>query len=175
MPRNFPLRITLTPRDRRTVGAIAEAMFSDDGALEPARVRAHVDAVDALVSSASRFVRWGLRLALLAVRLSPILLGLRLRLFESLPPDRRVALLERLEAAGTTLSLAFVGWRSIMTLVFYEDAAELRRIGYAGDARSRYRRLPLAAVPAPDESGVRLRDPAREGAVGEDDDRVEVA
>ena len=152
------------------VRAIAEAMFSQDGEVTAARLDAHVTEVDAYVSAASPMVRFGLRLALFVVHVAPLLLLFRLCTLERLSVDERVAVLSRLERSRLThLSLAFIGWRTVMTLVFYEDPVELRAIGYAGEERLRHkRRLPalvpaalpafLAVAPTPDESGVRLRE-----------------
>jgi hypothetical protein len=162
--RSFPGRTTLTRRDRETVRAIAEAMFAQDGEVDGARLDAHVVEVDAYVSAASRPVRAGLRLALFVVHVAPLLLFARLRTLEQLPIDERAAILSRLERSRLApLSLAFIGWRTVMTLIFYEHPAELRAIGYAGEGRARHaRHLALAQappIPAPVESGVRLREP----------------
>jgi hypothetical protein len=179
-------RTTLTATDRLVVRSIAEAMFSEDGEVDETRLAAHVGQVDALVSAASRSTRAGLRLALLFLRLAPILFMFRLTTLERLPVADRVALLARLERSRAATSLAFVGWRSIMTLVFYEDPVELRALGY-GEERQRYkgaRALPVlpaaaaaarpapAALPVPLESGVRLRDP---DAAASNNDEQEVA
>jgi hypothetical protein len=147
------------------VRAIAEAMFAEDGEVDGAHLDAHVLEVDAYVSAASRLVRAGLRLALFVVRIAPLLLFARLRTLERLPVDERAAVLSRLERSRLApLSLAFIGWRTVMTLIFYEQPAELRAIGYTGEGRVRHaRHLPTLAqapaIPAPIESGVRLRDP----------------
>lgn len=142
-------------------------MFAQDGEVSGTRLDAHVSDVDDYVSAASIEVRSGLRLALFVVRLAPLLFFFRLTTLERLSIDDRVALLSRLERSRIALlSLAFIGWRTVMTLVFYEDAAELRSIGYAGEERFRHKRrlpaLPLLVavvrVPTPAESGVRLRD-----------------
>lgn len=158
--RSFPERRTLTSRDRVVVRAIAEAMFSQDGEVEPERLDAHLDEVDAYVSAASRPIRAGLRIALFVVSIAPMLLLFRMRRIDKLSVEDRVSVLSRLERSRVTnLSLMFIGWRTVMTLVFYENAEELRAIGYSGDERKVYkRRLPtLAVAPAPEESGVRLR------------------
>lgn len=156
------------------VRAIAEAMFSEDGEVEPARLDAHVGEVDAFVSAASKTLRFGLRVALALVRFAPVLFLLRLRTLERLPLDERVAVLRRLERSRLTeLSLAFIGWRTVMTIVFYEHPSELRALGYAGEERSRHRRLPVVApalaapagvAPPPEESGVRLKGDETEEA-----------
>lgn len=172
----FPARQTLTRGDRIVVRAIAEAMFSQDGEVSEAKLDAHVGEVDRYVSAASLTIRLGLRLALLVVRVAPLLMFFRMRTLERLSVDERVTILARLERSGlTNLSLAFIGWRTVQTLVFYEDPIELRNIGYAGDERLRHkRRLPalpelvaapllipvrtlVALAPPAEESGVRLR------------------
>ena len=155
------------------VRAIAEAMFSQDGEVERARLDAHIDEVDSFVSAASKPIRVGLRLALFVVRIAPLLFLFRMRMIESLPLDERVAVLSRLERSRiANLSLAFIGWRTVMTMIFYEHPVELAAIGYTSEERKVHkRRLPTiindlprhapvpapAVAPAPEESGVRLR------------------
>jgi hypothetical protein len=170
---SFPARTTLTDRDRVVLRAVAEAMFSEDGEVEAERLDAHLDEVDAFISSASKPLRAGLRFALFVVRIAPILLFMRLRMIESLSVGERVRVLSRLERSALAhLSLAFIGWRTVMTFVFYEHPTELAALGYAGEERKVYkRRLALVAsiTPAPvpalvavappaEESGIRLRD-----------------
>jgi hypothetical protein len=174
---SFPERTTLTAQDRIVLRAVAEAMFSEDGEVEGERLDAHIHDVDAFISSASKPLRAGLRIALFVVRLAPILFFFRMRLIESLSLEERVAVLSRLERSKLAhLSLAFIGWRTVMTFVFYEHPKELESLGYAGHERQVYkRRLALAPVlvpvaafangaavangaPPPEESGVRLRD-----------------
>lgn len=137
-------------------------MFAQDGEVDGARLDAHVDDVDRFISAASQGVRFGLRVALFVLWLAPLLLVHRTTTIDRLTTDERAQFLARLERSALWhLSLAFVGWRSVMTLVFYEDPTELRQIGYTSDERHRYkRRLPAFApnVPVPEESGVRLHD-----------------
>ena len=146
-------------------------MFSQDGEIDGARIDAHLDDIDALISNASRPLRMGLRLALFVVRLAPVLLFFRMRMLESLSIDERVEVLTRLERSRfAELSLAFIGWRAVMTFVVYEHPTELATLGYASERKVHKRRLAvvggaqvavpaLAAVaaPVPEESGVRLR------------------
>jgi hypothetical protein len=159
----FPARHTLTAGDRIVVRSIAEAMFSQDGEVTAARLDAHVTDVDGYVSAASPPIRFGLRIALFIVRIAPLLMFFRMRTLERLSVDERVEILARLERSRiTNLSLAFIGWRTVMTLVFYEDPIELASIGYAGEERVRHKRsllviAPLALAPLAEESGVRLR------------------
>jgi len=177
---SFPERKTLTARDRIVLRAIAEAMFSQDGEVECERLDAHIDDVDSFISSASKPLRVGLRIALFVVRIAPLLLFFRMRVIEQLTIDERVLVLSRLERSRlANLSLAFIGWRTVMTLVFYEHPVELQSLGYASDERKVHkRRLALVpalapmhlvapmpfAVPPPEESGVRLRDDDSEQA-----------
>jgi hypothetical protein len=147
--------------------AVAEAMFSQDGEVETARLDAHVDEVDAFISAASAPLRAGLRIALFVVSIAPLLLLFRMRRIDKLSIDDRVVVLSRLERSRlTNLSLMFIGWRTVMTLVFYENAVELERLGYAGDERHVYKRrlatLPMLVAPPPEESGVRLRGSGEE-------------
>jgi hypothetical protein len=189
---SFPARTTLTTHDRVVLRAVAEAMFSEDGEVEAARLDAHIEDVDAFISSASKPLRAGLRIALFVVRIAPVLLFFRLRTIEGLSRGDRVRVLSRLERSPlASLALAFIGWRTVMTFVFYEHPAELAMLGYTSE-RSVYKRhlalVPAAqpaiaarvsAVPEPAESGVRLRDVDSEppaavprGAAANDTDKV---
>ena len=192
--RSFPLRTTLTTQDRVVLRAVAEAMFSEDGEVEASRLDAHLEEVDAFISSASKPLRAGLRFALFVVRIAPLLLFMRARRIESLSVEERVRVLSRLERSPFAhLSLAFIGWRTVMTFVFYEHPVELATLGYASDERKVYKRrlalapapvlIPVVArivavVPEPAESGVRLRDDVhaldseRAPAVAANDDKV---
>src|SRR4051794_35377718 len=137
----FPNRQTLSQGDRIVVRAIAEAMFSQDGEVSDARLCAHVTEVDHYVSSASRPIGFALRVALFVVRIAPVLMFFRLRTIERLAVDDRVEILSRLERSRfTPLSLAFIGWRSVLTIVFYEDPIELANIGYVGEERRVHKR-----------------------------------
>ena len=163
--RSFPERSTLRPRDRVVLRAVAEAMFSQDGEVGATRLDAHLDEVDAYVSAASKPVRFGLRVALFIVSIAPVLLFFRLRTIHGLTVDERVHVLSRLERSSiTNLSLAFIGWRTILTMVFYEDPAELASMGYTAERKVHKRRLVTLGtlgtlVPPAQESGVRLRNP----------------
>ncbi len=156
--RSFPSRTTLTAPDRVVLRAVAEAMFSEDGEVEESRLEAHLDEVDAFISSASKPLRAGLRFALFVIRFAPVLLFVRLRTLERLSIAERVRVLSRLERSPLAhLSLAFIGWRTVMTFVFYEHPVELAALGYGSERKVHKRRLALLA-PTALESGVRLRD-----------------
>lgn len=161
-PRATVERRSLRGSERRVVRALGEAMFSEDGEVSPARLDVLVDEVDAHVSAASRALSLGMRVLLFLVRISPILIFFRLRTIEKLSVGERVQVLSRLERSKLAgLSLAWVGWRTVTTLVFYEDPVELDALGYTVHERARYKRaLPVvaSAPPIPAESGVRLKD-----------------
>lgn len=155
---------------------MSEAMFAEHGEVEPARLARHVEAMFAMVAVASWPVRFGLRLALVLLRLAPLVLFAHARTLERLTVAERVRVLERVERSRLMLlCLAFVGWRTIATLVVYEHPDELRALGYTSDERERHKRvlrvLPPAEAPVPLESGVRLV----EGESTPDSGRVEVA
>ena len=139
-------RRTLGPSTRRTARALAEAFFGAAGHEDPARLEGFVGELDAFISPASKTLRFGLLAMLVLLRWSPLLFG-RLSTFEELSPEARVAQLERLERSRVAqLPLLVVAYKTVMTMLFYEDEAELRALGYPGLERQRWRRkLPVQA------------------------------
>lgn len=131
------------------VRAVAEAMFEPLGG--SAQTGVLVEEVLAFVAAASLVSRVTLRAALGVLRLAPLLLFVSLRPLERLDRARRREVLARVERSP--LRLALVAWRTLLILHFYEDARELAQIGYRDE-----RRRHLAVIPAPAESGVRLRE-----------------
>ena len=141
-------RTTLRPRHRPVVRALAEALFSPDGEATPERLDAFVDEVDAFISPASKTLRFGLVMMLGVLRWSPLLFG-RFRLFEDLTVEERVQHLERLDQSRVKqLPLIVVAYKTVMTMLFYEDERELLGLGYPGPERKRY----LNVLPAPSPS-----------------------
>ncbi|MBX3227832.1 MAG: hypothetical protein KIT84_22750 [Labilithrix sp.] len=142
-------RTTLRPGHRPVVRALAEAMFSPDGEVAPERLDAFVDDVDAFISPASKTLRFGLVLMLVVIRWSPLLF-FRFRTFDEMSVDDRLAHLERLEHSKVRqLPLLVVAYKTIMTMIFYEEEEEQRAIGYPGPERKRWKRgasLPIANV-----------------------------
>ena len=145
-------RTTLRARHRPVVRALAEAMFAPDGDVSSERLDAFVDDVDAFISPASKTLRFGLVLMLVVLRWSPLLF-FRLRAFDELSVDDRLSHLERLEKSKITqLPLIVVAYKTVMTMLFYEQEEELAALGYPGPERKRWRRsLPQAA---PEKSGI---------------------
>ena len=140
-------RTTLKPHHRPVLRALAEAMFSPDGEVEPERLDAFVEDVDGFISPASKTLRFGLLVMLAAIRWSPLLF-FQLKTFEELTVDQRVHHLERLEKSKVKqLPLLVVAYKTVLTMIFYEDEQEQHAIGYPGHERKRWKKgasLPLA-------------------------------
>jgi hypothetical protein len=149
---------------RRVVLAIADAMFESVDTAVP--LGAVVDGVLGFVAAASFASRVTLRVALVVLRFAPLLLFVSLRPLDRLDVERRRQVLARVEASP--LGLAFVAWRTLLVLHFYEDALALARIGYTDE-----RRRHLAVIPAPQESGVRLREDAAHADATDDIDDID--
>lgn len=138
-------RTTLRPRHRPIVRALAEALFSPDGEASPERLDAFVDEVDDFISPASKTLRFGLVMMLYVLRFSPLLFVLqtrKLRLFDDMTVEERVHHLERLDKSKVKqLPLIVVAYKTVMTMLYYEDEQELRGLGYPGHARKRYLKM----------------------------------
>jgi hypothetical protein len=134
-------RTTLRPSDRPVVRALAEAMFSPDGELSAEELDSFVDEVDAFISPASKTLRFGLVMMLIVIRWSPLLF-FRFKAFDEMSVDYRVKHLERLEHSKfKQLPLLVVAYKTILTMLFYEDEEEQRAMGYPGPERKRWLRV----------------------------------
>lgn len=134
-------RTTLAPRHRPVVRALAEAFFSPDGEVADERLDALVDDVDRYMSPASKTLRFGLLLMLTVIQLSPLLYG-RVRSFTDLDREARIHHLERLEASRVPqLPLLVIAYKTLLTMLFYEDPRELAALGYPGAERKRWLRV----------------------------------
>src|SRR4051812_38410015 len=131
-------RTTLRPRHRPIVRALAEALFSPGGEATPERLDAFVDEVDQFISPASKTLRFGLVFMLGVLRWSPLLFG-KFRLFDDMTVEERLEHLDRLDKSKVKqLPLIVVAYKTVMTMLFYEDEQELAGLGYPGHARKRY-------------------------------------
>ena len=131
-------RTTLEPRHRPLVRALAEALFSPNGEATPERLDAFVDEVDAFMSPASKTLRFGLVMMLHVLRWSPLFFGC-FRLFDDMTVEERVTHLEKLDHSKVKqLPLIVVAYKTVLTMLFYEDEDELRGLGYPGPERKRY-------------------------------------
>jgi hypothetical protein len=138
-------RTTLRPRHRPVVRALAEAMYSPTGEVPDARLDAFVDEVDGFISPASKTLRFALKLMLDVMRLIPIFVVGTLATFDGLDRPTRIKMLEKMDGHRINLfSMILAAYKTLMTIVFYEHPDELRRIGYPGEERRRYKSLPQA-------------------------------
>ncbi len=136
------LRTTFGPGHRVVLVALAEALFSEDSDVPEERMRSFAADVDGFVSPASRPLRVGLVLMLRFIQLAPLLLFFSFSLFENLPVKKRVELLDRMDRSSVGfVALVLVAYRTIMTMVFYEDPHELSLLGYPGDERKVFLRF----------------------------------
>lgn len=144
MPRRAT-RATLRHRHWPLVRALAGAMFSHDGGPPAERLDALVRELDDYVSFASGTLRFGLLLMLEVLRFAPVLLLWRFATFESLALGDRVRVLERMEQSRfVPLMVVFAAYKALLCLLFFEQPAEQRDMGYSS-ARSRWlRMLPLS-------------------------------
>lgn len=142
-------RTTLRPRHRPVVRALGEALFSPDGEATAERLDGFVDEVDAFISPASKTLRFGLVMMLHVLRWSPLLFG-KLRTFDDMTVEERIVHLERLDQSKVKqLPLIVVAYKTVMTMLFYEDEQELRGLGYPGFERKRHLNLLAGTAPRP--------------------------
>jgi hypothetical protein len=134
-------RTTFGPGSAAIVRALAEAFFSPDDEVSSERLDGFVADADDFVSRASKTLRFGLVVMLFVIQWTPLMFG-RFSTFTALSTADRVHHLERLEASKITqLPLLVVAYKTVLTMLFYEDEAELRALGYPGPERHLYKRL----------------------------------
>jgi hypothetical protein len=122
------------------VATLAEAYFAEGQPLPAERLAAFTEEVDRAISNASKTLRFGLRLMLDALRFAPLFMIGKPALFEDLPLDQRVRVLVRMERSRVAAwTIIFVAWKTLMALIYFEDEATLRDMGYPGPERTRYR------------------------------------
>ncbi len=116
-------------------------MFSHDGGPPAERLDALVRELDDYVSFASRTLRFGLLLMLELLRFAPVILLWRFATFESLALGDRVRVLERMEQSRfVPLMVVFAAYKAILCLLYFEQPAEQRDMGYSS-SRSRWLRM----------------------------------
>ena len=77
------------------------------------------------------------------IQIAPMVLFFSFSLFENLPVTKRVELLDRMDRSSVGfVALVLVAYRTLMTMVFYEDPHELSLLGYPGDERKVFLRFP---------------------------------
>jgi hypothetical protein len=131
----------LAPRHRLVLRALGEALFAHEGGPRPEQLDALVAGVQQHLEPVSRVQRGLLLLALELVRWLPLLLLTFLGPFEDAPLRKRIALLERMDRSRfVLLVMPLVAFKTILSMHFFEDEAELRAMGYPGDERKRWLR-----------------------------------
>jgi hypothetical protein len=133
---------TLSPHQRAVVRALGEALFHHDRGPSPEQLDTLVDGVQAHLVPVSRPQRFMLLLALELVRWLPVLLLSALDTFEGLSVERRLRILERMDRSRVlVLLMPLVAFKTLFAMLFFEQPAELRAMGYPGDDRKRWLRL----------------------------------
>jgi hypothetical protein len=131
----------LAPRHRLVLRALGEALFAHEGGPRPEQLDALVVGVQQHLEPVSPVQRGLLLLALELVRWLPLLLLTSLGPFEDAPLRKRIALLERMDRSRfVLLVMPLVAFKTILSMHFFEDEAELRAMGYPGDERKRWLR-----------------------------------
>jgi hypothetical protein len=132
-------RKTLQPRHLLLMPKLAEAFFACDGPMEPAKLEAFTTEVDRAISTASKTLRFGLVLMLDVIMWSPLFIVGKLSTFEGLSLSDRARYLKALEHSKIVpLALIFVAWKTLLTMVYFEQPEELASLGYPGPQRTRY-------------------------------------
>jgi len=135
-------RTTLQPRHRAVVRAFAETLFArDDGPPDQARLDGFPAEVDAMISNASKTLRFGLCVMLDIMRWAPLFLMGKLAVFEDLDLASRTKVLEKMDR-GPALQLVFVAYKTVVTMLYLETPEELRATGYSSVRRRYTRALP---------------------------------
>lgn len=120
---------------------MAEALFTNDEPLTAKRLDDFVIEIDRLISPASKTLRWGLMRLLELLNCIPIFVIGKLSLYENLSLEDRLKVLQRLERSQfPPFLLSFVAYKTLLSLVYFEDEQELTKLGYPGPARERYKR-----------------------------------
>jgi hypothetical protein len=134
-------RTTLGPRHRRIARSLLEVFVAPDDDVPDERLDAVVCDLDRYVSPASKTLRFGLLVMLELIHFAPLFLLGRLTTFEELDFDARTRVIKRMERSRVTpITLVVVAYKTVMTMLYYEDDAELRKMGYSSE-RARYKML----------------------------------
>jgi len=124
------------------VRALGEALFHHDAGPSAEQLDTLVGAVEGHLVPVSRPQRALLLLALELVHWLPLLLLMGLGTFEDLSVERRLRVLERMDRSKVVaLLMPLVAFKTLFAMLFFEQPAELRAMGYPGDDRKRWLRL----------------------------------
>jgi hypothetical protein len=123
------------------VRAPVEALFSPSGEIDPARLDAVANDAAAYLAFASRGMARAIAAGLDLVRLLPLLLLRHAALFDDLPLDARVRFVEALDRSRVPFFPLIVAlYKTVLTMIFFEDAPTLAALGYPGGERVRFLR-----------------------------------
>ncbi len=132
----------LATRQRAVVRALGAALFAHAEGPRPEQLDALVDGFERHLVPVSAVQRALLLFALELVRWLPVLLFVAPRTFEDLSLDRRQRLLERMDRSRfTVLLMPLIAFKTLLSMYFFEDPAELRAMGYPGDERKRWLKI----------------------------------
>jgi len=133
---------SLAPRHRAVARALGEALFHHADGPTPEQLDTLVAGVEAHLVPVSRPQRVMLLFALELVRWLPLLLLVGLDTFDGLSVERRLRILERMDRSRVLILLMpLVAFKTLFAMLFFEQPAELRAMGYPGDDRKRWLRL----------------------------------
>jgi hypothetical protein len=129
-------------RQRATVRALGEALFHHEDGPTAEQLDTLVAAVEAHLRPVSRPQRTALLLALELVRWLPVLLWVAADTFDGVSVPKRLRILERMDRSrALILLMPLVAFKTLLAMLFFEQPAELRAMGYPGDDRKRWRLL----------------------------------
>lgn len=133
---------TLAPRQRAVVYALGEALFHHaEGPTSEQLDRVTAD-VEAHLAPVSWPQRTAILLALELVRWLPLFLFVGFETFDRVSVPKRLGILERMDRSrAVVLQMPLVAFKTLLSLLFFEQTAELRAMGYPGDERKRWLRL----------------------------------
>jgi hypothetical protein len=140
------------PAGRRTIAALAEALFSDENEAgivpAPASLTKRVsDEFDLLIGAGSSDLRRGFAALAFLVEWLPIVMLGEFSRASRLPVARRLAYLHRLEHAKfALLATLFVAFKLPLTMIAFELGPELGSTGFDRATISTPRRLPKLDV-----------------------------
>ena len=142
-------RTTLSASHRAFMKLLAEAYFAHDGGPDDARLDDFVTDVDQFISPASKTLRFGLVASLVIIRLLPIVIIRKATTFDALSLEDRVRMLEAMERSRFALiAMVFIAWKTILSMLYFENPTELAAIGYPGTERKRHLLGPKAPARA---------------------------
>jgi hypothetical protein len=132
---------TFSDRQRAVVRALGEALFHHADGPTPEQLDTLVAHVEAHLAPVSRPQRAALLGAILLVQWLPVLLWVAPDTFEAVSVPKRLRILERMDRSRLTIMLMpLVAFKTLFSMIFFEQPSELRAMGYPGDERKRWLR-----------------------------------